>query len=220
MTATYHARTHVPPLVARAQALAQELGFTLSSRPEVGRLLRTLVAGIRDGRVGEMGTGTGVGAAWMASGLGPNGTLVTVDHDAECAAAAARLFADLPNVQVLHADSAALLAHGPFDLIFVDGGGGVKGTPDGDRQVSGGDVLAPLLAALRPGGTVVLDDLTPEAAWPPEWHGQPDPTRELWLNDPRLAAVEVIVDPSAGRSSAVIVARYLGSAASDLCPEA
>jgi hypothetical protein len=107
MTAGYRARTFVPPLVERAQSLAEALGFTLSSRPEVGRLLRTL-------------------------------------------------------------------------------------------------------AAMRPGGTIVLDDLTPEAAWPPEWHGQPDPTRELWLNDPRLAAVELIVDPSAGPGSAVIVTSYLG----------
>lgn len=44
MTATYHARTFVPPLVERAHALAEGLGFTRSSRPEVGRLLRTLVA--------------------------------------------------------------------------------------------------------------------------------------------------------------------------------
>jgi hypothetical protein len=35
-------------------------------------------------------------------------------------------------------------------------------------------------------------------------------TRELWLNDPRFAASEVIVDPTAGPHSAVIVATYLG----------
>jgi len=61
-----------------------------------------------------------------------------------------------------------------------------------------------------PGGLIVLDDLTPESAWPPEWRGQPDPTRSLWLNDPRLAAVELIVDPGAGPRSAVIVASHLG----------
>jgi hypothetical protein len=63
---------------------------------------------------------------------------------------------------------------------------------------------------MRPGGLIVQDDLTPEAAWPPEWRGQPDPTRALWLNDPRLAAVELIVDPTAGPRSAVIVASYRG----------
>jgi protein-L-isoaspartate O-methyltransferase len=165
MTETYRARTYVPPL-------AQRLGFTRSSTPHVGRLLRTLVASVRDGRIGEMGTGRGYGTAWMASALSAHGNLVTVENDAERAAAAAHRFAELPNVRVLHDDSSALLAHGPFDLIFVDGGGGVKATPD-----SG---------------------------------GLPDPTRALWLNDPRVAAMELIVDPSAGRQSAVIVASYTG----------
>jgi predicted O-methyltransferase YrrM len=206
----YHARTFVPALVREAEALAESLGFTLSCRPEVGRLLHTLVATVRAGRVGEMGTGCGYGAAWMASALGPDSTLVTVEHDAERAEAAARLFAARPNVRVIHADATALLNHGPFDLVFVDGGGGVKGSPSGDDALRGRDVLAPLLAAVRPGGVIVLDDLTPEASWPPEWRGQPDPTRALWLNDPRLAAVELIVDPAAGRSSAVIVATHLG----------
>jgi predicted O-methyltransferase YrrM len=126
---TYRSRTFVPPLVQRAQALAQGLGFALSSRPEVGRLLHTLAASVRDGRIGEMGTDTGVGAAWMASALGPGGTLVTVEADAERAAGAARLFADLPNVQVLHADLTALLTRGPFDLVFVDGPSAMKGSP-------------------------------------------------------------------------------------------
>jgi predicted O-methyltransferase YrrM len=197
----------------RAQALAEELGFTLSSRPEVGRLLRTLVASVRDGRVGELGTGTGVGTAWMASALSTHSTLLTVENDAERAAAAARLFADLPNVRVLHADWTELLALGPFDLLFVDGGGGGKATPGEDRRRDDAARLALQLAAMRPGGLLVVDDLTPEAAWPPEWRGQPDPTRELWLNDPRLLATELIVDPSAGPRSAVIVASYLGSEA-------
>jgi predicted O-methyltransferase YrrM len=213
MAASYHTGASVPPLVERAQALAETLGFALSSRPVVGRLLRTLVASVRDGRIGELGTGAGVGTAWMASTLGPAGMLVTVELDAERAAAAARLFPDLPNVRVLHADWPELLAHGPFDLLFVDGGGGGKASPGEARQRDDGDPLAPLLAAMRPGGLIVLDDLTPEAAWPPEWRGKPDPTRELWLHDPRLAAIELIVDPSAGPRSAAIVASYLGPGA-------
>jgi hypothetical protein len=86
----------------------------------------------------------------------------------------------------------------------------VKASPTGDEALQERDVLAPLLAAVRLGGVIVLDDLTPESSWPPEWRGQPDPTRALWLNDPRLAAVELIVDPSAGPSSAVIVATHIG----------
>lgn len=44
--------------------------------------------------------------------------------------------------------------------------------------------------------------------------GQPDPTRALWLNAPRLAAAELIVDPLVGLSSAVIVATYIDLSAS------
>jgi hypothetical protein len=133
---TYRARTFVPPLAEEAEGLASELGFALSCRPEVGRLLYTLAASVRNGRVGEIGTGCGYGSAWMASALGPGGTLVTVEHDAERAAAAARLFAAMPNVQVLHADWPALLEHGPFDLLFVDGGRDLKPRIDGDGMPS------------------------------------------------------------------------------------
>lgn len=63
MSETYRARTFVPELVQAAEALAVELGFTLSCRPEVGRLLHTLAATVRDGRIGERGTGCGYGAA-------------------------------------------------------------------------------------------------------------------------------------------------------------
>src|SRR4051794_33960600 len=66
-TATYDGVEDLPPLVARAVALARELGFDLSSIPEQGRLLQVLARGARGGRIGETGTGAGVGVAWLAS---------------------------------------------------------------------------------------------------------------------------------------------------------
>jgi predicted O-methyltransferase YrrM len=201
----------LPPLVARAQALAEAQGFTRSCTPEVGRLLHMLAAHVGEGRVGELGTGTGVGAAWMASGLAGRGALVTVERDEARARAARALFADLPNVRVMHGDSLALLDHGPFDLLFADAPIGLPGGVGGEAHGGEADALDRLLSAVKVGGLIVKDDLTPEAAWPPEWRGQPDLTRELWLNDPRFAASELIVDPTAGPQSAVIVATYLGS---------
>lgn len=207
----YRARTFVPPLVAQAQALATAQGFTRSCSPEVGRLLYMLAAHVRDGRIGELGTGTGVGAAWMASGLAGRGALVTVERDDERALAARELFTDLPNVQVLHGDALELLRHGPFDLLFTDAPTGVQGGVGESAHGGAPDALDRLLTAVRVGGLIVKDDLTPEAAWPAEWRGQRDLTRELWLNDPRFAASELIVDPTAGLQSAVIVATYLGN---------
>src|SRR5207245_7638558 len=80
---------HEPPLLGRALELARELGFERSSLPEVGRLLRALASGRF--RIAEIGTGTGVGAAWIADALAPGAVFVTVEADPERAEAAARL---------------------------------------------------------------------------------------------------------------------------------
>lgn len=192
MTA-YRATSEIPPLVRRATALAERLGFTQSCTPETGRLLRVLAAQVREGIVGELGTGCGVGAAWLASALAPGVSLVTIELDAARAAAAGDLVAGMPNVRVLHGDWRELLPHGPFALLFADGGKAKQHEPDA------------LVAALQLGGLLVLDDLTPEDQWPAEWRGKPDPVREFWLNDPRLAATELLVSPT----MAVIVASRL-----------
>ena len=52
------------------------------------------------------------------------------------------------------------------------------------------------IAALQPGGMIVLDDLTPVEAWPEEWRGTPDPVRDFWLHDPRLASLEIPLTPT------------------------
>lgn len=69
------------PLVREAQRLSAEAGFAHSCRPELGRLLRVLAAGVGPGKVGEAGTGYGVGTAWLAAGLQPGAQLYTVEHD-------------------------------------------------------------------------------------------------------------------------------------------
>ncbi len=189
---TYRSRTWIPPLVQQAIELAQWMGFENSCIPEVGRLLSVLAAGVRGGTVGEVGTGCGVGAAWLASGLATDSRFVTVEADGERVASAAALFRDHSNVQVLHGDWHAILAHGPFDLLFVDASPAKYDEP------------AVVVEALRPGGLVVLDDLTPEEYWPAEWQGRPDVVREFWLNDARLRATEVLTTP---RTVAILAAR-------------
>src|SRR5216683_1467001 len=68
-----------PPLVRRGRALARQVGFPLSreeagfvgpsaSLPGVGRFLAMLAAGCIGGRIGELGTGAGVGAPPTARG--------------------------------------------------------------------------------------------------------------------------------------------------------
>jgi predicted O-methyltransferase YrrM len=174
--------------------------FERSSIPEIGRLLAVLAAVRPDGRFAEIGTGTGVGAAWVASTMAPDATLVTVELDEERAAAAERLFADVPNVRVLHGDWHELLpSEAPFDLLFFDGGNwkrspAVQMRAESDRA----------LELVADGGVVVMDDLTPEHLWPPDSPEWPDALREYWLGSDTLVATEVLTTP---RASAILAVR-------------
>jgi predicted O-methyltransferase YrrM len=185
-----------PPLVERARARARQTGFPLTrsesetsgvgpsaSLPGVGRFLGVLAAGCGGGRIGEIGTGVGIGAAWMASAMPADCTLVTVEIDERRAAAAADLLGGDDRVSVLSGDARQLLSpHGPFDLLFADGGW---------RDPGG---LATLVDLVRVGGRVVMDDVTPLAALPP---GSPyrdrDVKRDLFFGDPRLLSAEVVL---------------------------
>ena len=55
-----------------------------------------------------------------------------------------------------------------------------------------------VVGLLAPGGTVVLDDLTPGRSGP-------DPVRDFWLEHPRLAAIELLTTPE----TAVILAVHV-----------
>jgi predicted O-methyltransferase YrrM len=167
--------------------------FERSSIPEIGRLLAVLVSARLAGRFGEIGTGTGVGSAWIASAMGPEATLVTVELDDDRAAAAERLFLEQANVHVLHGDWHELLpGEAPFDLVFFDGGYWKKG----DVRAESDQVLE----LMAPGGVVVIDDLTP--SMPDEW-AKGDPVRDYWLDSERLISVELLTTPETAAILAV-----------------
>jgi predicted O-methyltransferase YrrM len=130
-------------------------------------------------RVGELGTGCGVGAAWIVSALPPTVPFATVELDEVRARAAAELFAADENVRVLQGDWHELMPpEAPFDLLFMDSG---KQHP----EVDGEDVIG----LLAPGATIVMDDLTPGRL-------EPDPVREFWLHHPEVAALEILTTPA------------------------
>jgi predicted O-methyltransferase YrrM len=190
----------VPNLVHRAEALATAMRFELSSTPEIGRLLAVLASTKPRGRFAEIGTGVGVGSAWIADSMGPEASFVTVEVDADRAGAAARLFEDRPNVSVLHGDWHKLLPpEGPFDLLFFDGGQWKRLPAEEVARECG---LA--LELVAPAGIVVIDDLTPKSLWLEEWRDKPDPAREVWLAREDLVVTELLTTPE---TAALLVVR-------------
>jgi predicted O-methyltransferase YrrM len=177
----------LPPLVQRATALARAHRFGYSCIPQVGQLLRVLAAS-GTGTAAESGTGYGVGTAWIRSGLRRDSRVVTVEHDADRAAAAATLFAGDQQVVVVPGDWRRLADFAPFFLLFCDGGG------KRDQQQL-------VIDMLQPGGIVVLDDFTVSSTWPPTFENRRDRVREYWLTQPRLLATEVATSAT---SSAII----------------
>ncbi len=186
--------TAAPALVGRAIEVARRLGFPLTrqqaagngpsaSLPGVGRFLAVLAAGCRGGRIAELGTGVGVGTAWMCSAMPADCTLVTAELDPARAAAARELLAGDQRVQVLTGDAMSVLAPlAPFDLVFSDGG-----------MRDAGDFAA-LVGMLRPGGRIVCDDVIPAAALPADSpFREHDPKRELWSGEDRLIWTEVVL---------------------------
>ncbi|WP_447009915.1 O-methyltransferase [Saccharothrix hoggarensis] len=174
----------VPPLVAEAGARARARGFGQSCEHPVGPLLAALAAAVpRGGRVLELGTGAGVGVAWLVSGLGDraDATVTTVELDGDLAAEVAA--GGLPDwAEVVAGDAEALLPDlGRFDLVFADA---VAGKWTG---------LHLTLDALRPGGVLVVDDMDLSRYTEPEHRASVTAVRIALTTDPRLATVELPV---------------------------
>jgi predicted O-methyltransferase YrrM len=176
----------LPPLVRAAIELAASQRFDNSCDPAQGRLLSVLARGSAGGRIGETGTGCGVGLAWMLDATDESTSIVSVDLDAERAVASAALFAAEPNVRVLQGNWTELREHGPFDLLVLDGGG--KGKEPGDDPP-----LDPTDGWLAVGGTIVLDDFVPFDRPGASAH---DHARRYWLGHPALRTTELRLSPT------------------------
>jgi len=150
-----------PALLSAIAADGQALGFAAASEPRTGSLLQVLAASKPGGRLLELGTGTGVGTAWLLSGMDAAARLDTVDSEPTVVAVARRHLGSDPRVRFHLADGEVWLRNykGPsFDLVFADSWPGKF------------SALADALTLLAPGGLYVIDDLLPQANWP-DGHG-------------------------------------------------
>jgi len=149
--------TRPPDALQRLYADTEQLGFTMASEPKTGALLAVLAASKPGGRLLELGTGTGVGTAWLLAGMDPDSHLDSIDTDARAQAVARRHLEADGRVTFHLADGAEFLTRlprGQVDLVYADAWPG-KFTH-----------LNEALALLRIGGLYVIDDLLPQPNWP------------------------------------------------------
>jgi predicted O-methyltransferase YrrM len=152
-----------------------------------------LAASKPGGRFLELGTGTGIGTAWIFSGMDAASTLISIDTDEELQAVAPEPLCHDTRLKLLSHDGAAFLWRQPkesFDLVFADAIPGEY------------EALDEAPAIVKPGGYYMIGDMLPQPNWPEE-HGE---KVQAWLNglaaDPRF-----VVLPLAWSSGVVVLVR-------------
>ena len=149
--------TNVPAVVEAIRHDSRRMGFAMASEPQTGSLLRTLAASKPGGSFLELGTGTGVGTAWILAGMDARSRLDTVESDAKVLEVARRHLGHDARVTFHLAEGEAFLAGQvpqAFDFIFADTWPG-KFTH-----------VETALSLLRVSGLYVVDDLLPQPSWP------------------------------------------------------
>jgi SAM-dependent methyltransferase len=160
------AAARMPALVRQAYAAAQRVGFPVA-RDDPGH-----------GRGSASLPGTGQFLATLAAGC-TGGSIAELGR----AQAAAAVLAGDSRVAVLAGDWTELLPPlGPFDLIFSDSG--VRDTA----------TFSALVSLLRPGGRIVMDDVTPVLVLPADSAlRHKDIKREFFAGESRLVWTEVVL---------------------------
>jgi len=169
----------LPEIVHAAHRRASDAGFVLSCEPGVGRLLGALAAAVPPtGRILE--TATGVGCAWFVHGLAGRTDVEVVSVEIDPAAAIAAMGDWPPWVTLRTADVLGLYpCIGTFDLTFADSPGGKWA--ELDRAI----------AALGPGGVLLVDDMDPPAWMNDEHRVKTGEVREILLAHPGLLAAKL-----------------------------
>jgi demethylmenaquinone methyltransferase/2-methoxy-6-polyprenyl-1,4-benzoquinol methylase len=181
----------LPDLVAGAEARAKNLGFELSSEPEVGELIACLANAVPNGgRVLEIGTGSGVGLAWIVHGIGARTDVEVISVELDNEIADQTRSDSWPDwVSIVVGDGADLVGTvGSFDLIFPDAPGGKIFK------------LRKTIATLRPGGFLLVDDMDLSVHKDPELRNGLASVRERLIEHPDLVCAELAF------SSGVIIA--------------
>jgi predicted O-methyltransferase YrrM len=135
----------------------KELGFDMASRPQTGALLRVLAASKPKGKFLEIGTGTGLGTAWLLEGMDQESRLISIECDEQVQSVAKEAFSNDNRLELIFENGDAFIKRqipGSFDMIFADAFPGKY------------DLLNETLRLLKPGGLYIVDDMLPQNDWP------------------------------------------------------
>lgn len=134
-----------------ARQRANEVGVGAVD-PATGAVLRLLAAASNARAVVELGTGAGVSALWLLSGMRADGVLTSVDSEAEHQRLAKTSLAEagVPSGRARLITGRALdvlprLSDGAYDLVFCDA-----------ARSENVDYLSASVQLLRPGGSMVF----------------------------------------------------------------
>lgn len=137
--------------------MSKSMNFNMASDVLTGNLLQTLAASKPKGRFLEIGTGTGLSAAWILDGMDSQSTLLSVDDNPEWVSVAEKHLGSDARLTLRLADGVELiksLAGQTFDFIFADSWPGKYNT------------LEETLQLVAPGGFYIVDDMLPQPNWP------------------------------------------------------
>ncbi len=169
-----------PPQLDAILGDAARLGFAMSCEDRTGALLAVLAASKPGGRLLELGTGVGAGAAWLLDGMSPDATLTSVELDPAVQAVAVARLGDDARLNLVEQDAGQWLAGytgPPFDLAYVDCRPGKFERFD------------ELLHLLTPGALYLGDDLLPQPTWPHDHQQRVDAFLDRLVHEDRIRPV-------------------------------
>jgi predicted O-methyltransferase YrrM len=193
ITSTTDQPSDLPYLVRKCQMVGERNNFIWSSDARTGGLLRTLAASKPGGRFLEVGSGVGVGAAWLLAGMDAASRLTTLELRPQVARSCAMLLEPDPRVEVVTTDSSEWLARydgPPFDFAFVD------------TTITKFDRRDLLLPHLSDGAIFIADDLLPQEKWVAGHAERVDRFRQEILAEPQLFSTLM------NWASGVVIATY------------
>lgn len=152
----------VPPALPRIEDATKLCGFDMPSERQTGALLRTLVSSKPGGHFLELGTGTGLSAAWLLDGMDETSCLTSIDSNLDVSSIARTHLGDDSRFSLIVGNANDWLRQtneGPYDLIFADAMPGKY------------EYFDEAWSLLRNGGIYVIDDMLPQSNWP-DGHGE------------------------------------------------